>query len=853
MTDVTDLEALERYWDALVQNSVGERYRLRAAVGKRRREIREFELLDELNDARLLLNEDATLPNEGDTTLLSVGAADELNPGVDIDGYTITRRLGSGGMGIVYAASQQTLDRQVALKLIRMGMWSTEEQIARFTAEATAAASLHHPGVVAVHDFGQWHGFHYFSMELVDGPTLAQLLKSGPLEHDHAIRLVRQVCDAVHHAHEHGILHRDLKPSNVLIDKDRARISDFGLARVSTNDGDSGLTLSGAMVGTPSYMSPEQALGESKRVTHASDVYSIGAILYESLTGRAPFRAATPVETMRQVVDEIPAAPRVLNPAISRDLETICLKCLEKDPDRRYASARELERELERIELGHPIMARPLGIWGRAWRWCRRQPALAATLALLVVSLLAGTITSSIMWRQSVEHAKEAERRLIAETQAKADAQHYAENATAVTRFFTEDVLGQAGPFVNANRDTKLSEVLDAAASKVDEKFQDRPLIEAAVREAIGKTYMDLGKLDVCQPHLERAVEIYQHELGLDNPQTLAAMHRVGMFFFSTGRFAEAEAQYAKIVKVSNQLLGPDDEQTLSAMGQLAHNMYWQGRYDEAEQLYLNVLARQRRHGADQLPTLQTMNNLAILYSNTKRFKEAEGLLLETLSIQRRVLGSEYPDTLTSLNNLGHLYCAMGEFAKAKPYYDEALGSRRRVLGEHPHTGFSIHNMGMFYWQQGQYEDALPYFREAFQMREKLLGSAHADTRNSLRMLCWTAIELGRGDEGISTSEQVLRTARLFAEDTWEPCFASCLQGAALTEKGDYQAAEPLLLDGFEGLQQKLDQVPPLSREAMRSFAFKQVVRFYKATGNQAQAEAWIDRHAGTSTTATGP
>ncbi len=659
MTDIGDEELLDQYWDALVQDSAGVRSR-RRVVRKADGDSRAFELLDDLNEVRLLLNEDATLPAQEDATPRVAGPAEELDIGVSINGYTVTRRLGCGGMGIVYAAHQHALGREVALKLIRMGPLATPEERARFAAEATAAACLHHPGVVAVHDSGQWQGFHYFSMELVDGPTLAQLLKHGPLEQPRAICLVRQICEAVQHAHDQGILHRDLKPSNVLIDKDQARISDFGLAKVAAEGGDAVLTQSGAMVGTPSYMSPEQALGDSKRVTCSSDVYSIGAILYEVLTGRAPFRAATPVETMRQVVDETPAAPRVLNPAVSRDLETICLKCLEKEAGRRYASARDLSRELERIELGRPILARPLGPLGRTWRRCRRQPALAATLAMLAISLVAGIVTSSVMWRKSVGHARQAEARLSAEMLAKSEAQRQAENAMAVTRFFTEDVLGQAGPFANANRDIKLSDVLDAAASTIGAQFRDRPLIEAAVREAIGKTYMDLGKFDLCQLHLERAVELLKQTLGLDNPQTLNAMHRIGMFYYSTGHYAEAEDQYARIVRIRSRVLGPDHEETLNSIGQLAHNIFWQGRYDEAEKLYLEVLAKQRRIGTDRLPTLQTMNNLAILYSSTQRFAEAESLLLETLAIQRRLLGNDYPDTLTSLNNLGHLYCARG-------------------------------------------------------------------------------------------------------------------------------------------------------------------------------------------------
>jgi serine/threonine protein kinase len=385
-------DPLDEYWGALVADRPVDANELPSSGD----DARFFELLDDLNDVRLLLRDDSTIKANLSDTNRIVPTDVSVDIGTEIDGYRLTRTLGRGGMGIVYAAEQLALGREVALKIIRTGPLATAEDLARFEAEANATAALNHPGIVSVFDSGQWQGHHYFSMQLVDGPTLREAFADGPIETRRAAAYVRHISDAIHHAHEHNVLHRDIKPSNVIIDLDTDQpcVTDFGLAKLFEPDSDTSTayewTKSGAMVGTPSYMSPEQALGQSKHVSPASDVYSIGAILYEALTGRAPFRAASPIETMRQVVDAEPAAPRMLNPDVSRDLETICLKCLAKKPEARYESASALRNELDRYLNGQPILARPLGNVAKAWRWCTKNRAMAASLALIATLVLGG-------------------------------------------------------------------------------------------------------------------------------------------------------------------------------------------------------------------------------------------------------------------------------------------------------------------------------------------------------------------------------------------------------------------------------------------------------------------------------
>ncbi len=274
--------------------------------------------------------------------------------------YEILREIARGGMGVVFQARQVSLNRLVALKMILAGQLADDTDVKRFYNEAEAAANLDHPGIVPIYEVGQHEGQHYFSMGFVEGQSLSQRLADGPLPAREAAELIRRVSEAIEYAHQHGVIHRDLKPANILLDASgNPRVTDFGLAK--RVQGDSGLTGSGQIMGTPSYMPPEQAGGPRGEVGPAADVYSLGATLYALLTGRPPFQAASAMDTVLQVVSEEPVPPRRLNPAVDRDLETICLKCLEKEPARRYATAAALGEDLRRFLAGEPVLARPIG------------------------------------------------------------------------------------------------------------------------------------------------------------------------------------------------------------------------------------------------------------------------------------------------------------------------------------------------------------------------------------------------------------------------------------------------------------------------------------------------------------
>ncbi|HEY2800617.1 MAG TPA: serine/threonine-protein kinase, partial [Chthoniobacterales bacterium] len=313
----------------------------------------------------------------------------------ELDDYELLEEIGRGGQGVVYRARQKSLNRVVALKVIGVSRWATETHLRRFRLEAEAAARLNHPTIVPIHDIGEHDGYCYFSMNLLDGGHLDQVVGQGKLSIRRAVELLARLARGVHFAHEHGILHRDIKPGNILLDAEgEAHLTDFGLARLLETD--SSVTRTTEILGTPSYIAPEQASGSQGELTRATDIYGLGAVLYQLLTGSPPFLGATTFETIRLVLETEPRWPRLLNPNVDPDLSTICLKCLEKDPGRRYPSALALGEDLERWLRHEPIKARPSGILMRGKKWLRRNPALAVSI-LSIAGLLAAV--GVIVWK----------------------------------------------------------------------------------------------------------------------------------------------------------------------------------------------------------------------------------------------------------------------------------------------------------------------------------------------------------------------------------------------------------------------------------------------------------------------
>src|SRR6185436_7775932 len=316
----------------------------------------------------------------------------------ELGDYELLEEIGRGGQGVVFRARQKSLNRTVALKVISLGQWASKAHLKRFRLEAEAAARLEHPGIVPIHEVGERDGSCYFSMKLVEGGQLDEVARREPIPIRRAVELIAKVARTVHYAHEHGILHRDIKPGNILLDaKGEPHLTDFGLARLVESE--SSVTHTLDVLGTPSYMAPEQAVGNNAAITSATDVYGLGAVLYQLLTGQPPFAGGTTYETIKLLEDTEPRPPRLLNPKVDRDLSTICLKCLEKDPKRRYSSALALAEDLDHWLKHEPIQARRIGIVARSRKWVRRNPS-SALLAASLVALAAAA--GWIVWKSEL-------------------------------------------------------------------------------------------------------------------------------------------------------------------------------------------------------------------------------------------------------------------------------------------------------------------------------------------------------------------------------------------------------------------------------------------------------------------
>jgi tetratricopeptide (TPR) repeat protein/predicted Ser/Thr protein kinase len=485
--------------------------------------------------------------------------------------YALQQEVARGGMGVVYRARQTSLNRIVALKMILAGRLASAADVQRFRNEAEAAANLEHPHIVPIYEVGEHEGQHYFTMKFIEGGSLAQHTERLRGDPRATAQLLAVVARTVHHAHQRGILHRDLKPANILLDEYRQpHLTDFGLARRLQDD--PSLTRSGTVVGSPSYMAPEQATGPSRLVTTAADVYSLGAILYELLCGQPPFRAESSLQTLRQLLECEPVRPRLLDPRVNRDLETICLKCLEKEPGRRYASAGELADDLERYLRGEPVRARRAGLAERLWRWCRRRPVVAALAAALLLSLAAGASLITWQWQRAEANFADAEeqRRRAEQERARAE-EGFRQAHQAVNQFCTKVSEGQMRDVPGLQPVRR--ELLEAALVYYERFLQERSH-DPALRAELADIYFRIATITSLLGSRPEALKAYAQartkyeDLLRADPGSvpwraaLAEIHgRIGLLQADTGQPAAALASYEEATRVYGELLAahPDD------------------------------------------------------------------------------------------------------------------------------------------------------------------------------------------------------------------------------------------------------------------------------------------------------
>ena len=617
-----------------------------------------------------------------------------------IGDYELLDEIARGGMGVVYRARQKKLNRIVALKMILAGHLASQAEVKRFYTEAEAAATLDHANIVPIYEVGEEDGQHFFSMGLVEGESLAHRIRNGPLEPRLAAELSLTISEAMVAAHEVGVIHRDLKPANILLDQDGSpKVTDFGLAK--RQDVDSDLTATGQMLGTPSYMPPEQAAGKVDEVGPRSDVYSLGAILYCLLTGRPPFQAATAIETLGQVQNREPLAPRQLNPAVDVELETICLKCLEKEPSRRYQTAQQLVDELRRFLHHEPIMARPLGRTQRAWRWCRRNPGSASWIAIFLTTLMIGAGGIFSQWRRAEHEAQLAREAAVNATNAADNAGVAADRMLEVIDEWIEQISESDNKIK-----TRINDVLTVYKRSLAEESDD-----AAARSKMAKTqrqvanvYRKLGEFGLASQHYNNAIVSFQR-LVADETASLDHRHELANSYYwlaethrQADRPQDAADEYGKAIGILERLTLDSPAMVASQFHHdLARASYGMGlaqftmdRYDEAKANYkvairhLETLQNQSNSAAVRLDLARCCNRLGFLWDARNQVLEANSsyeMSIDLLTALRAELREprdcEFELALASLNR-GNLFLVHGD--KLEGVTEKTSGERARRL-----------------------------------------------------------------------------------------------------------------------------------------------------------------------------
>ncbi len=785
-----------------------------------------------------------------------------------IGAFEIIEELGRGGMGRVFAARQIGLGRIVALKALAAGRNTADLEL-RFLREAQTAARLRHPHIVAVHDSGRAHGFVYFAMDYIEGGDLARRARAQPLAPRAIAGLLHKIAGALAYTHGEGVLHRDLKPSNILLDGDEPRLADFGLAAQLEAGGD--LTSATSVLGTPHYLAPEALRGGSAALTVASDIYALGVILFELLTGRTPFAGTSPAELAAIIERSEPPAPRTLAPATPRDLETICLKCLEREATRRYASAAALAEDLRRFLADEPILARPPGAWERFRKFSRRHQAGVAAAGVVAATLVAATAVSATL----AVRARRAEKHAAAEAAA----------ATALAGFLQKDLLAQASPNEQPDREVKLRTVLERAAAKIDERFPAQPLVAADLHAVIGQVFESLGEYESARRHFEQELALRERHLGAEDPRTLAAMHGLAGVHHSHGRLAEAEKLAARTLAGREGVLGPEHPATLETATMRGVALRDLGRTAEAEAALNGIIATIRRaRGPGDASLVLPLRSLAAIRYAQMRLAEAESLVREALGIQTGVAGEENPATLVVLSDLAVMLQRAGKVDEAGAITERVLALRRRVLGpEHPHTLTSMGNLASFYKSRDRLDEAerlqlatLEIMRPAlgpdhhrvlqttrnladtYRLQGKLQaaadllgenlaacrrthGDTHPNTVAALGALGDVLIALGDAARAEPLLREALAAYEKEGAPRWRLAAVRSQLGHALAQQRRFEEAEPLLVGGLEDFRRGEKDVPPSFRKFISNMG-DHVIELYVAWGKPERAAEWKAR-----------
>ncbi|MFT3882283.1 MAG: serine/threonine-protein kinase [Gemmatales bacterium] len=715
--------------------------------------------------------------------------------------YEIIRELGRGGMGVVYLANQRLINRQVALKMILAGTFANPEQRMRFLIEGEIAARVRHPNVVQVYEVGIHQGRPFIALEYVPGGTLFHRMRRQKTSFNEAAVLVEQMARAVHAAHVQGVIHRDLKPGNVLLNEDGTlKITDFGVAKCYDSDGS--LTASGMAVGTPDYMSPEQAEG-IHQLTPASDIYSLGVIFYELLAGRTPFKGDAPMAVMQQVVRGNPPTPRNWVKTLPRDLEIICLKCLEREPGKRYASAEHLADDLERWLSHEPILARPVGRREKAWRWIRRNPVTAILSASLVILLVTSLLAMTKLYWDADQARDRAE---IAELKAR----KALAGTEALNEFVLDRVLKAARPLgIGQGKDVTMRAVQDEAAPYIEKSFPGQPEIEARLHQSLGNTYYSLGHYSSALDHLAKAYELLKQH-GTNQERYLALQIQLVEVKLQLGKVKEMEPVLRALLIQCRQDLGASHHETRRAESCLASCLKYLGQFGEAEQLLRRLVNVDKQLDEDRTPEhLLTIVNLAELLRDTGRPQMAETEYVALLPVMQRVVGKDHPETLRAQSDYARTLKMVGKLDEAEKLFRLTIDQRKRINGEdHPSTLFTMNSLALLLLDRQQYPEAESLFKQILAVYGKQPTQKHQAVSIQLN-LASLLLEQNRHVEAEPLCRDILTERQnTLPQGHWQIANSKCLLGACLYKQRKYDEAEKLGLAAFESYK-KAEGIPP--------------------------------------------
>jgi serine/threonine protein kinase/Tfp pilus assembly protein PilF len=659
--------------------------------------------------------------------------------------YRIVQVLGEGAMGVVYEAEETgAMRRRVALKVIRAGL-NSKEVITRFEAERQTLALMNHPGIAKVLSAGTTDdGQPFVAMELVRGLPITDYCDVHKLTVNQRLELFIAVCNAVQHAHQKGVIHRDLKPSNVLVteqdDAPQPKVIDFGIAKALGMQLAEGtlLTQWGQAIGTPAYMSPEQAETSGTDVDTRADIYSLGVVLYEVLVGRLPVDPSdVGIHTffvqlkLRETNPPLPSArlgtlgedskgiararrtnPGTLHGEVRGDIDWIVMKALEPDRTRRYVTAAAFAADIQHYLANEPVSARPPSTLYRLRKFVRRHRAGVAAMAVASAAVIVGAVFSTVAWRRASREAAAA---------------------SAVTSFLV-NLFNVSDPGEARGNQVTAREILDRGSQRIRLELAGQPVLQGRLMATMGTVYRSLGLYASAESLRVQALHVQEGAFGPGDTSVASTLDALGYVRRARGDFDGAERDYRRALAIYERAFGPNSAQAAGALAGIAAVRIGQGRNAEAESLSVRVLEiDEKARGPDDPQTANDLMHLALVYWGEQRLTEAEPLMRRALAIQERALGPDHPEVASTENNLGVLYYSMGRYDDALAAYERTLASFEHTLGpSHPDVASVLSNLGETNWKLGRYAAAVEFFRRALAIQEKALAPGHPSIAISL-------------------------------------------------------------------------------------------------------------------------